>query len=111
MQMHFIFKGLEYRIKFAYVDPCNKKEAKRFSKLTHAKIEFKATGGEWDFCCGGSAECGLADNFCKERGRVIALTRALEAEPRDFRAAAWHSYRSRFSPTAKFMPLAQAGEI
>lgn len=44
----------------------------------------------------GMAKCGKRDNFCKETGRKIALTRALRCfDDKEFRTAIWNAYFHR----------------
>ncbi len=60
----------------------------------------------------GTAWCSLKDQFCKERGRKIALARALQHEPdRDWRREVWKRGTSpvrveRYSPLGLWNPRA-----
>ena len=43
----------------------------------------------------GYAVCSKDDNFCRATGRKIALTRALQNYPREFRREVWQAYHKR----------------
>ena len=43
----------------------------------------------------GISLCSIKDNFCKETGRKIALTRAIRKLPREVRQLVWAEYLSR----------------
>ena len=43
----------------------------------------------------GISLCSSRDNFCKETGRKIALTRAISRLPREVRQLIWAEYFSR----------------
>ena len=51
---------------------------------------------DWLNLCYGIAKCGKNDNFCKETGRKIALTRALRFfKDKEIRSAIWDAYFKR----------------
>jgi len=43
----------------------------------------------------GIAKCGKKDNFCKETGRKISLTRAIKEFPKEIRRDFWKCYLNR----------------
>jgi len=47
----------------------------------------------------GYSECGLKDNFDKEKGRKNSLADALKNIPREFREDAWAAYFDRHIPS------------
>ena len=75
----------EYIVKWLYVPkPKNTKET-----LCHLYNDEKMEGSI------GSAVCSKDDNFCRATGRKIALTRALQNYPREFRREVWQAYHKR----------------
>jgi hypothetical protein len=49
----------------------------------------------------GTALCSVRDQFVRKTGKKIALTRAMDAFPRELRAKLWHEYLKRVSPKTK----------
>lgn len=43
----------------------------------------------------GFSTCSREDDFCKDKGRKISLTRALREYPREFRTQIWQAYFKR----------------
>ena len=88
--------GDTYRVTFAHV------YSKKYKMVTMCNIWIYNTydpregAAEWTNLNYGMAKCGLKDNFCKETGRKIALTRALRCfDDKEFRTAIWNAYFHR----------------
>lgn len=104
--MRFTLDGAQLRIKFEHTPP--RKGYKRWfhgrevKAFTHCMIEKQvglveslATGKPrwgWDLVAFGAAGCSLSDQYVKEIGRRVALTRALAKWPREKRAKVWRAY-------------------
>jgi hypothetical protein len=91
--MLFELMGIKYRIRFVYrtVERGRKKQTRR---LVACFIE-REEDQKWIGVVGGQAECSPADQFMKETGRKLALTRALKWQHLEFRTRAWWAYRGR----------------
>lgn len=59
----------------------------------------------------GLAVCSKRDNFNKETGRKLALTRAIERLSREERAAIWSTYLDRQNPLVTQRHLAAVQEF
>lgn len=96
--MTFNFDSHTYRLKFRH-DPYVPREGgkKRWQRRqTDCLVqELLAGPRRWQSVAIGSAWCSITDIFCKETGRRIALTRALEQATKPFRAAAYATYYGR----------------
>ena len=62
----------------------------------------------------GVSDCSVSDNFNKETGRKLALSRALKAGnvPREARAAIWRAYFGRstsYKESIRLYPLSYVG--
>jgi hypothetical protein len=99
----FEFKGEKFGIFFGHVettpiDGGNGEKIKAFSgsecvivRNPPEKIkDFNPVNG--DMICAGRSKVHDADQFSRKKGRVIALTRALAEQPRDFRFHVWQTY-------------------
>ena len=90
----FEFAGQRFRIWFKY------EHSRTAPRETICLIDLV---GEDKTFAAGSAVCSASDQFCKETGRKIALTRALFSAAENnkgFRTAAWEAYRTRFVRSA-----------
>lgn len=93
----FHFQGVGFKIWFRY-------EGANGQRETVCLIDRLGEDKTFAF---GSTVCAKVDQFCKETGRKIALTRAVLSKPvydlvqdhptkaKAFRTAAWQAYRSR----------------
>ncbi len=81
--MRVTLYGQQYRIGFRY-DPLSPTVTDAFL-LDEAGVVF----------AGGRAWCHENDNFCKETGRKLALTRAVKDLPKEQRKAVWEAYLNR----------------
>ena len=85
----------EYNLRWHYIT-----EEKTKKKATHCHI----------YCDGimdgsiGITVCSKKDNFCKDTGRKIALTRALSTYPRKFRREVWQAYHNRKKGILDILP-------
>ncbi len=57
---------------------------------------------------GGRAWCHEKDNFCKETGRKLALTRAIKDLPKEQRKLVWGAYLNRKAGIATANPAGLA---
>ena len=87
-----------YKVTFAHIQP----KTKRRKMATLCNVwkyneNYLALGeNRWTNLNYGIAKCGVDDNFCKETGRKIALTRALRYfEDKEIRTAIWDAYFHR----------------
>lgn len=87
--MRFEYADKEYRIYFQH-------GAKSTSCFIEECFETPKIQGS-KFYCGGASFLAPGDRYCKETGRKVSLTHALEGQPKDFRQAAWEGYFSRKS--------------
>ena len=76
----------EYNLRWSY--PLLSKTKRR---ATHCHI-FRDENLEGSI---GVTVCSTDDNFCRATGRKIALTRALQNYPREFRREIWQAYHKR----------------
>lgn len=81
-----------YKVTFAHI------ASKKYKMVTMCNI-WKINKGwifpedEWANLNYGLAKCGVNDNFCKETGRKIALSRALKCiDDKEVRTAIWNAY-------------------
>ena len=57
---------------------------------------FQEFDGAWRMVAEGWADCTADDNFCKETGRKVALTRTLRSCPdKQFKRTLWNVYLTR----------------
>lgn len=94
--IHFEYNFKHYRIAFRRVE--NTKflcDVSKFTELEPNEFGYLIIGS-------GVSSCAPGDNFCKETGRKIALTRALDdciaGVDKSFRRAAWKAYFNRKNP-------------
>jgi len=74
--MRFEVGGQEYELHFQHTH--TKGQSPQFSVITVAKINRDAGPKKWETVATGHALCSTRDHFSKERGRKIALARALK---------------------------------
>ena len=91
--------GRDYSIKFYHENPPQKDSSTKLSKkekfvaLERATtcIIFNEDGVE---VTKGTANVHPTDNFCKEKGRKIALARAISDWDKPYRTQVWDEYRT-----------------
>lgn len=83
--MKFQYLGVNYKIWFKYPVTDGRRE-------TVCLIDIE---GSDETYTAGSSVCAKSDQFSKEKGRKIALTRAIGGYGRPFRQAAWNCYLNR----------------
>jgi len=89
--VYFQYGDHEYKISWRYYDSFENHHHYQM-KSTVCSLFDLTTGEIWN----NLASCSAKDNFCKETGRKISLTRVLEKfNDKGFRKAAWQSYHSR----------------
>ncbi len=93
--MKVIVDHTELRVSFKHED--FGKDAWIHHQTTCRILELEEGKAEPILIATGVAECCALDNFSKETGRKIALTRAIEqmALPKEERTAIWNQYHNR----------------
>jgi hypothetical protein len=74
----------------------------QFSYNNELKISAATVYRDMDFVNAGTAKCSEDDRYCKEKGRKLALSRALEVVDREDRTAIWNHYATKLSKTPKW---------
>ena len=103
--MYFSDGEKEYRITFSHVrcqdhiEESGKVTRKRRNVITTCRLMLQENKTDTGHGISGISECGLKDNFNKEKGRKKALSDALRDFPRDARSDAWGAYFARNIPS------------
>jgi len=95
--------GDVYKVTFAHIKPKTKHcematlcNVWKYAPILWGESIEGTDSKQWLNLCYGTAKCGVDDNFCKETGRKIALTRALRYfEDKEIRTAIWDAYFHR----------------
>lgn len=88
--MIFEYQGTTYKLSFWYNTITNGHSS---LKSTHCVLEKKE--GSFFAYREAYASCHPKDQFCKEIGRKLALTKTIQEFSRDFRTKVWDAYFKR----------------
>ncbi len=91
--MKVLIAGAEYKIVFGYEDSGGITWGGRTT--SHRSITCELIDAEGKGAALGVAACHPKDNFCRETGRKLALTRAIAGFDKAHRAAIWAVYLHR----------------
>lgn len=106
--MQFEHNGYQYRIVFKYGTYYDRFH--EMGRSVEASLLY-LMDKEWRLVGFGYSRRVHTDRFVKEKGRRIALTRALKKWQRPFRTVAWKAYRSRIGGTPYLTPAARAMNV
>jgi hypothetical protein len=100
--MIFKLGNYTYKVTFAHIKPRPKQgqykmvtmcNVWKYNPIPYGESIEGTDSKDWLNLNYGMAKCGLKDNFCKETGRKIALTRALRYfDDKEIRTAIWNAY-------------------
>ena len=110
--LHVRVYGNEFEVNFVHTPPADLQRIKQLEEeLAAARKEVREretvckvtrlTDGRPDpgyLANSGSTTCSFDDNFCKERGRKIALARAIHGFSRQARTQIWEAYHKSRLP-------------
>lgn len=91
------YDGITWRVGFEYIPLREACKAQGGPTVTICRIW--SNGARKTLV--GEAHCGPGDKPSYEIGRKLALTRALQGEPKDFRTAIWAAYLGRKKSKSK----------